>query len=59
MTVEAAGYLADPEPWQGILYQPPGKAPAATHRAVRLTAIPYYAWGNRGIGSMRVWIPKA
>ncbi len=59
MTVEAAGYLADPEPWQGVLYQPSGKAPAATRRPVRLTAIPYYAWGNRGIGSMRVWIPRA
>jgi DUF1680 family protein len=25
---------------------------------IRLVAIPYYAWGNRGIGGMRVWIPK-
>lgn len=25
--------------------------------AVRLTAIPYYAWGNRQVGAMRVWIP--
>lgn len=24
---------------------------------VKLTAIPYYAWGNRGLESMRVWIP--
>lgn len=24
---------------------------------VRLTAIPYYAWGNRRVGAMRVWIP--
>jgi len=23
---------------------------------VKLKAIPYYAWGNRGIGEMRVWI---
>ncbi len=22
----------------------------------RLTAVPYYAWGNRGIGQMRVWM---
>ena len=41
------------------LYQPPGKAPNASRRPVRPTAIPYYAWGNRGIGSMRVWIPRA
>ncbi|HCL02447.1 MAG TPA: hypothetical protein DHW61_08530, partial [Lachnoclostridium phytofermentans] len=23
-----------------------------------ITAIPYYAWGNRGITQMRVWIPE-
>ncbi|HBU77683.1 MAG TPA: glycoside hydrolase family 127 protein, partial [Muricauda sp.] len=23
----------------------------------RLTAIPYYAWSNRGIGKMKVWLP--
>ncbi|MFI7225164.1 hypothetical protein ACIBO5_18275 [Nonomuraea angiospora] len=27
--------------------------------AVRLTAVPYYAWGNRQEGPMRVWIPEA
>lgn len=26
-------------------------------RKVKLIAIPYYAWGNRGLKSMRVWIP--
>lgn len=25
---------------------------------VMLTAIPYYAWGNRGLHEMRVWIPE-
>jgi uncharacterized protein len=24
----------------------------------KLTAIPYYAWSNRGIGTMKVWLPK-
>ena len=24
-----------------------------------LTLIPYYAWGNRGLSQMRVWIPEA
>jgi hypothetical protein len=23
---------------------------------VTLTAVPYYAWGNRGVGEMRVWM---
>ncbi len=27
-------------------------------RAVRITAIPYYAWANRGKGEMTVWIPE-
>jgi DUF1680 family protein len=27
-----------------------------THRA-QLSAVPYYAWANRGVGAMRVWIP--
>ncbi|HEU4544785.1 MAG TPA: glycoside hydrolase family 127 protein, partial [Microlunatus sp.] len=26
---------------------------------LELTAIPYFAWGNRGSGAMRVWIPTA
>jgi uncharacterized protein len=32
-------------------------APAGTD--VRLTAVPYFAWANRGIGPMRVWLPRA
>jgi DUF1680 family protein len=56
MTVEAAGYLADPEPWQEVLYQPSGSAPSATRRAIRLTAIPYIhgatvAWAACEYGS--------
>ncbi len=26
--------------------------------ACRLTLIPYYAWGNRGLNQMRVWVPE-
>ena len=59
MTVEAAGCLAGSEAWQEGLYQPFVKTPSLTRRPIRLTAIPYYAWGNRGVGGMRVWIPKA
>lgn len=38
----------------GALYseQPP------TERAQILTAIPYYAWGNRGLNGMRVWMQE-
>jgi uncharacterized protein len=27
--------------------------------SVPLTAVPYYAWGNRGPGAMRIWVPTA
>ncbi len=48
------------------LVEPAGEG--ALHRAARrdanagadkipITAIPYYAWGNRGAGAMQVWIP--
>lgn len=30
---------------------------ATTAREVTWTAIPYFAWGNRGVGPMRVWLP--
>jgi uncharacterized protein len=26
---------------------------------VQVLAVPYFAWGNRGTGTMRVWIPEA
>lgn len=32
---------------------------AVTHEAEKFTAIPYYAWANRGAGQMEVWLPKA
>nr|WP_259408102.1 beta-L-arabinofuranosidase domain-containing protein [Streptomyces akebiae] len=31
---------------------------ASADRPVELTAVPYYAWANRGDGAMRVWIPQ-
>jgi hypothetical protein len=40
-----------------------GAAPAtgtieSKERAIEMRAIPYYAWGNRGPTSMRVWVPS-
>jgi DUF1680 family protein len=58
-TVRAAGFQVDPAAWQGQLYRPVGSGPPAPRRKVELTAIPYYAWANRGPAAMRVWIPKA
>ena len=34
----------------------PVARPAAGDGAV--PAVPYYAWGNRGVGGMRVWLPR-
>ena len=45
----------DRESWNDELYRPSG------HTALRvtdLTAIPYYAWNNRGKGNMTTWIHK-
>jgi len=58
MVIDAEGQFVDSEAWRGSLYRPvtvPVQGiPCPTH----LVAIPYYAWGNRGIGGMRVWIPE-
>jgi uncharacterized protein len=38
-----------------------GGAPAGnkTGQSVPLTAVPYYTWGNRESGAMRIWVPIA
>ncbi len=54
-----------PEPgsanWDGWLYRPltPRGLPAPTGETVDVTLIPYFAWANRGISYMEVWIPLA
>ena len=58
MVVEVAGQFIDSESWHGHLYQSEPFPVPAHPQSTRLVAIPYYAWGNRGIGGMRVWIPK-
>lgn len=32
---------------------------STTGEPVELTAVPYYAWANRGAGAMRVWLPTS
>ena len=58
-TVRAPGFRVDASSWQGKLYRPVDSAAPPPRRAVELTAIPYYAWANRGPGAMRVWVPRA
>jgi DUF1680 family protein len=53
--VSLAGQVADHgrRPWPY-----PGEAAAAATRTTEVEAVPYFAWANRGITGMRVWMPK-
>ena len=57
--VRGSGYEIDRTAWEGRLYRPLRRR--RTHEAgpVPLTAIPVYAWANRGPNAMKVWIPRA
>jgi uncharacterized protein len=57
MTVEADGFVRFPEGWESGLYRRADPARILDKQKIHLVAIPYYAWGNRGLNSMRVWIP--
>jgi uncharacterized protein len=54
VVVEGNGFRVDPSGWSGGLYSRE-KAPL---ESVKVTAVPYYLWGNRGSGEMKVWIPE-
>jgi DUF1680 family protein len=58
LTMEASGYEVDMEAWNGRLYRSANRRAEPERSEIKLTAIPYYAWANRGIASMRVWIPR-
>jgi DUF1680 family protein len=40
-------------------YAPVAEASGDGGDPVEVTAVPYFAWANRGIGPMRVWLPVA
>ncbi|WP_342565789.1 beta-L-arabinofuranosidase domain-containing protein [Paenibacillus sp. FSL R7-0345] len=50
--VRTEGFRVDEASWDGGLY---GSVKAGV-KPVQVTAIPYYLWGNRGSGEMKVWI---
>ena len=54
VVIEADGLRVDQESWSGGLYSRE-KAP---FQSVKVKAVPYYLWGNRGSGEMKVWIPE-
>ncbi|MCC6426448.1 MAG: glycoside hydrolase family 127 protein [Phycisphaerales bacterium] len=45
---------AQPEAWKGELYRA-----APVGKPVSFTAIPYFAWNNRGRSTMTVWLPES
>jgi DUF1680 family protein len=57
MVIEAAGQFSEESEWQENLYLPADKVIHKKQYRARLLAVPYFAWGNRTIGGMRVWIP--
>jgi DUF1680 family protein len=56
--VHARGYALDLDGWDGALYRTFEGGAGPRRHPLTLTAIPYYAWANRGPASMRVWIPR-
>jgi DUF1680 family protein len=61
MVLEGTGYQSDRSVWSANeSYRPLDlrNENQSSDRKVILKAIPYYAWGNRGLKSMRVWVPR-
>jgi DUF1680 family protein len=52
VVVRGLAESAPEQEWKGELYQA-----VTPSRRVPVTAIPYYAWGNRKAGPMKVWMP--
>ena len=52
--VEAQARLRPEGDWTGLLYRTLRPEPS---RAVTVRLIPYYAWSNRGMSHMSVWLP--
>jgi hypothetical protein len=52
--LEGEGRLIRSGDWSGMLYRPLGSNAPET---MKLRLIPYYAWGNRGVPHMTVWMP--
>jgi len=62
MVLEGTGYQSDRSDWSANeSYRPLElrNENRSSDRKVILKAIPYYAWGNRGLKSMRVWVPRS
>jgi uncharacterized protein len=56
MVIKAQGVVEDVSSWMDTLYRVSSSVDPK-YQDLELTAVPYYAWANRGPGAMRVWIP--
>jgi DUF1680 family protein len=54
VTINGTGTCRTETDWPGGLYRPHEEL-----KSVKIKAIPYYAWDNRAVGEMQVWIPTA
>lgn len=57
VVIEGSARASTEKPHDGALYHAADTSAKGT-RPVAFRAIPYFAWDNRGVGSMRVWIPR-
>jgi|SRR5579864_2843217 len=57
MVLRHAGLAAERPLEDGPLYQPASQTSRPPMKAIELKFIPYYAWANRGLTAMEVWIP--
>ena len=57
VVIEGQGTVVDMSRWGEALYRSL-TTERLPQQAVKLRAVPYYAWANRGSGQMRVWIPR-
>jgi len=56
-TVAARGHRRDRAHTGWWPYRADARAADGAGGAIELTAVPYFVWGNREAGSMRVWVP--
>ncbi len=56
VTVSGRARRHEPGPWP---YRPATAESDGPGDPVPLTAVPYFAWANRELGPMRVWLPRA
>jgi hypothetical protein len=55
-TLSTLAAVVPKQDWDGKLYQ---EMPAGPSKKMRIRLVPYFAWANRGVSKMSVWLPIA